>query len=101
MSHKKSNSTYIFFIILLTSLLINVSCKINQGSPDYNGELQTIKKQAKVNLAKQVDEFNTYSNRPESDGPFNASNNKEFLLENIPYLQSSNDTINKIYNYRW
>lgn len=100
MLYYKTSTTLLLFIILFFSLLINVSCKINQGQL-YDDELQKIKSQAKANLSSHVDEFNSYLDRPESDGPYNASNNKEFLTSNIPFLLSSNDTINKIYNYRW
>ncbi|GGH27145.1 hypothetical protein GCM10011418_36910 [Sphingobacterium alkalisoli] len=52
-------------------------------------------------LGLHVDEFNNYTGRPASDGPFNASNNKAFLVENIPLFASSDDNITKVYNYRW
>ncbi|WP_380936695.1 MGH1-like glycoside hydrolase domain-containing protein [Sphingobacterium bambusae] len=52
-------------------------------------------------LATQVDEFNSYEGRPKSDGPYNAHNNKAFLISNIPLFLSSDDATNKVYNYRW
>ncbi|MHC8948911.1 MGH1-like glycoside hydrolase domain-containing protein [Sphingobacterium hungaricum] len=67
----------------------------------YDHELQRLKTVSKQTLAANVDEFNAYKGRPESDGPFNASNNKAFLEENIPLFLSSDEGMTKVYNYRW
>lgn len=67
----------------------------------YDDELQRLKTVSKTRLSLNVDEFNSYKDRPESDGPFNAGNNKAFLQENVPLFISSNEMITKVYNYRW
>ncbi|MFI2743658.1 MGH1-like glycoside hydrolase domain-containing protein [Zhouia sp. PK063] len=67
----------------------------------YTQELLKLKAQAKEELASQVKTFNNYKNRPASDGPYNASNNQQFLENNIPLFKSSNKEIEKVYNYRW
>ncbi|WP_199502014.1 MGH1-like glycoside hydrolase domain-containing protein [Mucilaginibacter conchicola] len=67
----------------------------------YNKELLKLKAAARLKLSAQVDEFNNYTDRPESDGPFNKTNNKAFLLQNTPLFLASDSTINKVYNYRW
>ena len=90
---------WIHFCWLIFVLVLS-SCSSTQKLIDQQ-ELVLIKRLAKEQLAANIDEFNSYPERPESDGPFNASNNKDFLVENIPYFHSSNDTINKVYNYRW
>jgi hypothetical protein len=63
-----------------------------------NKELATIKERASKEFSAQIDEFDQYKDRPESDGPLNT---KDFLLENVPLFLSSNEKINKVYNYRW
>jgi hypothetical protein len=67
----------------------------------YDGELRRLKTAAKNKLEIQTDQFNNYKDRPKSDGPLNESNNKEFLLNNIPLFMSSDTLISKVYNYRW
>ncbi|WP_312334468.1 MGH1-like glycoside hydrolase domain-containing protein [Sphingobacterium sp.] len=67
----------------------------------YQHELNRLKDIARTNLMENIDEFNSYEHRPKSDGPYDASNNKEFLVNNIPYFESSNDTLRRVYNYRW
>lgn len=52
-------------------------------------------------LLDDVDEFNGYDERPASDGPFDATNNKAFLQDNIPLFLSSDKAFNRVYNYRW
>ncbi|GHE30371.1 MGH1-like glycoside hydrolase domain-containing protein [Sphingobacterium griseoflavum] len=52
-------------------------------------------------LSAHIDEFNRYEGRPASDGPFDSSNNKAFLRNNVPLFMSSDDAMNKVYNYRW
>jgi hypothetical protein len=84
-------------------LLINclLSACASQQTSLYTTELAALKRTATTKLSAHVDEFNTYKNRPESDGPFNATNNKHFLQENVPLFVSSDSTITKVYNYRW
>ncbi|GAB3927131.1 MGH1-like glycoside hydrolase domain-containing protein [Mucilaginibacter myungsuensis] len=89
-------------IIMLVSLLAAPQTPaLAQTKPNYNAELSRLKKEALDKLGANVDEFNTYKNRPASDGPYNATNNKQFLLQNAPLFISSDDTISKVYNYRW
>jgi len=52
-------------------------------------------------LDKQVDEFNSYIDRPASDGHIDKRNNKAFLRDNIPLFLCSDSNITKVYNYRW
>ncbi|WP_420155810.1 MGH1-like glycoside hydrolase domain-containing protein [Siphonobacter sp.] len=73
----------------------------SQKSTLYTRELQRLKDASKQTLSAHVDEFNQYANRPASDGPFNAGNNKAFLLANVPLFRSSADSLTKVYNYRW
>ncbi|MDR6197762.1 MGH1-like glycoside hydrolase domain-containing protein [Siphonobacter sp. SORGH_AS_0500] len=86
--------------ILITGLFLLASCS-NRSTHLYTSELDRLKEESKSNLSAHVDEFNAYKNRPESDGPFNASNNKTFLQENIPLFTSSDAGISRVYNYRW
>lgn len=67
----------------------------------YQTELTRLKKEAKAKLSDHIDQFNAYKNRPQSDGPFNASNNKAFLEQNVPLFLSSDTAISKVYDYRW
>lgn len=87
-----------FSILTIASLLS--SCAGTKSSV-YDAELKKLKASAGTQLGAQVDEFNSYKNRPASDGPYNSSNNKAFLLENAPLFSSSDSMINKVYNYRW
>jgi hypothetical protein len=73
----------------------------SQKTALYDNELARLKTASRSRLSGHVDEFNAYKNRPASDGPFNASNNKAFLLENVPLFSSSDSIITKVYNYRW
>jgi hypothetical protein len=67
----------------------------------YDTELKRIKDASALRLSSNIDEFNSYQNRPKSDGQYNETNNKLFLLENIPLFISSDSIITKVYNYRW
>jgi len=67
----------------------------------YIQELRSIRQEAQNRLQKDVEEFNNYPNRPKSDGPFNSTNNQEFLQENIPFFISSDTSFTRVYNYRW
>jgi hypothetical protein len=77
-----------------------MSCS-SQKTALYNKELQMLKLGAENKFSAQIDEFNAYPSRPESDGPFNQTNNKKFLLANVPLFSSSDSIITKVYNYRW
>lgn len=93
-------STALFGGIILFVMSFHISCSTSKNML-YEREWQRLSLASKDTLSSQIDEFNSYPNRPASDGPFNASNNKVFLQENIPLFLSSNDTITKVYNYRW
>lgn len=86
--------------ILLLIVTLSISCSTPQKVL-YERELQRFRTASEDALVSHVDEFNNYTGRPESDGPFNASNNKAFLQKNIPLFISSDDAITKVYNYRW
>lgn len=85
---------------LLGLLLVVSSCATRQNA-FYNAEKNRFSKQAENMLGQNADEFNAYPGRPASDGPFNANNNKAFLLTNVPLFHCSDTVINKVYNYRW
>ncbi len=76
------------------------SCAVHTPVPT-DTLLQDLKTRSSAALSAHVNEFNAYKDRPSSDGPFNASNNIAFLKANIPLFISSDDQINKVYNYRW
>lgn len=84
--------------LLLSSLL--VSCSTRKQAV-LQHELTRFQELAQTQLSKNVDEFNSYAGRPETDGPFNATNNQRFLRENIPVFISSDTAVSKVYNYRW
>lgn len=90
---------------LIISILFVVACLFTScGSirkTKYDRELQKLRELSLTQLSAQSDEFNRYKNRPASDGPYNETNNKDFLLANIPLFISSDSTISKVYNYRW
>ena len=108
----KRQHRYVFLnSIVLSStafLVLGVffSCSSNRGFSGkqesiYQLELDRLKEVAKNNLTDNIKEFNAFEHRPKSDGAFDESNNKDFLVNNIPYFESSNDTLNRVYNYRW
>lgn len=76
------------------------SC-IPSKNPSLEEERQTFLASAYAELAAHTGEFNGYSDRPPSDGPFNAENNLDFLQKNIPVFSCSDPRITKVYNYRW
>ncbi|WP_437917853.1 MGH1-like glycoside hydrolase domain-containing protein [Sphingobacterium sp. LRF_L2] len=96
---EKTRPSLLIFLVLY-SLFLCTACSSNKYAI-YNSELQRFEREARIGLNDAVDEFNSYEGRPISDGPFNATNNKDFLQKNVPLFISSNDTINKVYNYRW
>ena len=67
----------------------------------YNNELNVVKQRAAQQLRADITTFNHYTDRPESDGPYNAKNNQHFLEENIPLFLSSDSNFTRVYNYRW
>lgn len=85
--------------LFLASIFMSTSCTSDKKI--YTEQLLEIKKQAKSQLTKDLDEFNAYKGRPNSDGPYNASNHYELLTKNVPYFSSSNKEFSKVYNYRW
>lgn len=87
-------------MILVSVLSLTITNCYAQTSP-YQAELTRLKNAAKAKLSDHVDQFNEYKDRPESDGPYNKTNNKDFLLGNVPLFLSSDTTISKVYDYRW
>lgn len=73
----------------------------SQNIPDYDGELIQIKEKAQKVFLEDLQEFNSYQERPESDGPFNQTNVESFLEDNVPYFLSSNEDFTEVFNYRW
>ncbi len=86
---------------LILLLLSGLSGACSRQTQVYTRELQQLKAESRRTLSTHVDEFNGYKNRPASDGPFHAGNNKGFLLNTIPLFASSDTAISKVYNYRW
>jgi hypothetical protein len=89
------------FILLLFLIVSSLRSPVFGQAKVYAQELSRLKKAAVSQFSAQIDEFNAYPNRPDSDGPFNKTNNKKFLITNAPLLLSSDSMINKVYNYRW
>lgn len=90
-------------IVLLMGGLL-VSCSSQQQltkNAAYNSELLRLKENARKELSTDAAEFNGYKDRPNPDGPFNASNNTAFLQDNVPLFLSSDKAITRVYNYRW
>jgi hypothetical protein len=104
MPKTSNHSTLRIFIKSIGCCLLSLSlfpaCSSQKGLP-YDAELQRLKAAAENKLEAQVDQFNNFKERPKSDGPFNETNNKAFLLNNIPLFLSSDTLITKVYNYRW
>ncbi|QNL48049.1 hypothetical protein H8S90_14670 [Olivibacter sp. SDN3] len=99
--YKKTMSSSVIFIAVSFFIgCVMVSCSSQKKLP-FDSERRRLKKSSKDELSLHIDEFNLYKDRPESDGPFNATNNEAFLQENVPLFISSNDSITKVYNYRW
>lgn len=95
----KNNISFNLFICLQAIFfLLLYGCASN---PKFDEELVAIKAKAKKNLTNDIDTFNGYKDRPQSDGPYNETNNKEFLLSNTPLFISSDSTITEVFNYRF
>lgn len=87
----------LFFAVNLLS-----SCAVQTARSDRSGtQLQQLRGQAIAHFSQDIDTFNSYPDRPDSDGPYHAGNNKDFLTQNAPLFFSSDSGINKVYNYRW
>ncbi|WP_186754220.1 MGH1-like glycoside hydrolase domain-containing protein [Echinicola salinicaeni] len=95
----KARTQYYPVLSLLLIICTIISC--NQAEPDYTAELNRLKREAKDSLLNDIVEFNAYKDRPESDGPYNSSNNSTFLQDNIPLFISSDKEFTEVYNYRW
>lgn len=87
-------------IITSLTILLFLSCSDHKQKM-YQSELDKVKKEAQEALSSNIKEFNLYEHRPQSDGLYTDSNNLEFITNNIPYFKCSNDTLSKVYNYRW
>ncbi|WP_443945909.1 MGH1-like glycoside hydrolase domain-containing protein [Pedobacter sp. AW1-32] len=92
--------TKLNFGFFLLCFIVFTSCA-GRKNQAYTTELNRLQENARQQFSGQIDEFNAYKNRPEPDGPFNGSNNKSFLLNNVPLFSTSDHQINKVYNYRW
>ncbi|WP_208094587.1 MGH1-like glycoside hydrolase domain-containing protein [Mucilaginibacter agri] len=99
--YKKASIVTVMLIgVIMAITSMPIPC-LAQKDLVYNQELNRLKASAANQFSAQIDEFNAYPNRPASDGPFNANNNKAFLLTNAPLFSSSDSMITKVYNYRW
>ncbi len=100
MSANRMPSLKIFIFLALCSVYFLSSCGgVNHTSLDK--ERQHLHQLASTQLSSHVIEFNNYTDRPASDGPFDKTNNEAFLQQNIPLFSSSNEAMNRVYNYRW
>ena len=88
-------------VLILIFVNFSFTCSHKEPEPDYGSELTYFKNEAKKKLSADIEEFNGYKDRPESDGPYNSKNNSDFLLENTPYFLSSDENFTEVYNYRW
>ncbi len=86
--------------ILGFMMAVMSSCATRQIA-SYQNDRHRLNSEAKSRLGQHIDQFNAYPGRPEPDGPFNAVNNKDFLLTNVPLFSCSDTVINKVYDYRW
>lgn len=89
------------FSLCSIGLVIGMSSCSSAKYQTYEDERLRLQQLAATDLSANVAEFNSYADRPASDGPFDATNNEAFLRENIPLFSSSNTDINRVYNYRW
>ena len=90
----------LYFALLVGLLVFFTGCKMKKEVL-YETELHIVKERAKSQLQTDAIEFNNYDDRPKSDGPFNAANNTNFLINNIPFFISSDIDFTRVYNYRW
>lgn len=88
-------------LVITTSLIISNLQVFAQHTSVYDQELIRLKSEAKEKLSRQVDLFNAYRDRPESDGPYRKENNKDFLLNNVPFFDCDDTLLSEVYNYRW
>ena len=95
-----SGKKIIYSLLLLLSIFSGIT-SYGQPEPDYTTELLRLKTEAKQTLKDDINEFNGYPGRPESDGIYNSSNNGALLQENIPLFICSNEDFTEVYNYRW
>ncbi|MGQ8336415.1 MGH1-like glycoside hydrolase domain-containing protein [Sunxiuqinia sp. A32] len=89
------------FKLLITLCVSGIIISCSQQEPDYTSELMRLKEETQNAFSTDIAEFNGYEGRPESDGPYNSSNNEAFLQENIPMFTCSNKDFTAVYNYRW
>ncbi|KGE13473.1 hypothetical protein DI53_2758 [Sphingobacterium deserti] len=87
-------------IILSSNIVLQVSCSSSKAIR-LTEERDKLQQLAAKQFSNDVDEFNSYADRPAPDGAFDAGNNKDFLLENAPSFICSDQHINRVYNYRW
>ena len=96
----KTPSILRLLIAILFSLsLLFTGCKALE--PNFNQELSLQKEKATKQLKTHIARFNAYKNRPAPDGPFNATNNEAFLVENVPLFTTVDSAVTEVYNYRW
>lgn len=81
----------------LATVVACLSCAAPSTRSLYK-ERQSLLASAYAELETHTVEFQGYTGRPPSDGPFN---NPEFLKKNIPVFACSDPRFTKVYNYRW
>lgn len=99
----------LYICTLIISLLANPPIygqEANKGerSKDisiFDKELLRLRGKAQETISDNVQEFNNYEGRPDSDGIYNSENNEALLQANIPYFLSSNKDFTEVFNYRW
>ena len=90
-----------YFYKLCFALLIVFSSFSCSKRIDFQDDYLRLKDSSRVQLSRDIKEFNAYTSRPKPDGFYNATNNEVFLQDNIPLFLSSNENFTKVYNYRW
>jgi hypothetical protein len=89
-------------IISIALFILAINCKAQDNTEKlYFDELKRIKEHAKDNLSENINGFNIYKGRPNTDGHINSTNVEAFLFDQIPYFLCSEEDFTEVYNYRW
>lgn len=90
-----------YILATLTVVTLLTSCLDKASESIAVSDLGILREKANANLEKDIDTFNAYKDRPASDGPFDATNNKEFLMRNTPLFYCSDSNLTQVFNYRF
>lgn len=89
----------LYKLILLLPVILLHSFVIHAQS--FDKEREAAIRRAREHLSQDIQTFNNYPDRHESDGPYNSSNVESLLQKNIPYFLCSNKDFTEVFNYRW